>query len=322
VGSVTSREVALSVTAAPISPFFTAQPASQTVTAGQAATFSVVASGTAPLSYQWKKGGTSLSGSTSASYSTPATTNSDTGASFTVVVSNSAGSVTSSAATLTVNAAPLVFSINGQPASQTVTAGSSVSYTLTATSPAGFNGTVSFSAAGLPSGATAAFNPASLNGNGSSTVTVATNPSASAGTYTVSLNGTSGSLTNSALVNLRINSAASGLNYYVSPTGSDANSGSASSPWMTIQHAAQAVGGDPNGVTVHVAAGTYPGSVSSSLSGTASGRIRFVSDVPWAARSMRKMLPMAGRSVAIMKRSWALRSTMQRAEESSTPAAM
>ena len=197
---------------------------------------------------------------------------------------NSAGNLSSHAATLMANAAQVVLSISSQPASQTVTAGSSVSYTLTVTSPAGFNGTVSFSAAGLPAGATATFNPASLNGNGSSTVTVSTNPSASAGTYTVSLNGTSGSLTNSALVNLRINSAASGLNYYVSPTGSDANSGSASSPWMTIQHAAQAVGGDPNGVTVHVAAGTYPGSVSSSLSGTASGRIRFVSDVPWAAK--------------------------------------
>src|SRR5882762_10210106 len=76
----------------------------------------------------------------------------------------------------------------------------------------------------------------------------------------------------------------SGLNYYVSPTGSDTNVGSALSPWKTIQHAAQSMGSGPNGVTVHVAAGTYAESVSSSLSGTASGRVRFVSDVPWAAK--------------------------------------
>jgi hypothetical protein len=83
-------------------PAVTSQPASQTVTAGQGATFSVVASGTAPLSYQWRRNGVPLSGATSASYTTPSTTTSDNGAQFTVVVSNSTGSVTSDAATLTV----------------------------------------------------------------------------------------------------------------------------------------------------------------------------------------------------------------------------
>ena len=89
---------------APVAPSISTQPASQTVTAGQAATFSVVASGTAPLSYQWNKNGSALSGATSSSYTTPLTTSSDNGAQFTVVVSNSAGSATSNAATLTVNA--------------------------------------------------------------------------------------------------------------------------------------------------------------------------------------------------------------------------
>jgi hypothetical protein len=74
------------------------------VTAGQTATFTVVASGTAPLSYQWQKGGTAISGATAASYTTPATSTSDSGSQFKVVVTNSAGSVTSNAATLTVNA--------------------------------------------------------------------------------------------------------------------------------------------------------------------------------------------------------------------------
>src|SRR3989304_5846196 len=55
------------------------QPTSQTVTLGQTATFSVTASGTDLLSYQWRKDGTAIRGATSASYTTPATTLSDSG---------------------------------------------------------------------------------------------------------------------------------------------------------------------------------------------------------------------------------------------------
>jgi hypothetical protein len=92
-----------SVTPTATKPSITTQPLDQTVTAGQAATFSVAASGTPPLSYQWKKNGTDISDATSASYTTPATTMADNGATFTVTVSNSLGSVTSSAVTLTVS---------------------------------------------------------------------------------------------------------------------------------------------------------------------------------------------------------------------------
>src|SRR5438876_4245512 len=84
-------------------PSITSQPGSQSVTAGQTASFSVAATGTAPLNYQWKKNGVAVNGAISSAYSTPATSNSDNGGQFTVVVSNSAGSVTSSAAILTVN---------------------------------------------------------------------------------------------------------------------------------------------------------------------------------------------------------------------------
>jgi hypothetical protein len=89
----------------PAAPAITKQPANQTVTAGQAATFTVTASGAAPLSYQWQKNGANLSGATSASYATPVATAADNGSTFLVVVSNSAGSVTSNSATLTVSAA-------------------------------------------------------------------------------------------------------------------------------------------------------------------------------------------------------------------------
>jgi hypothetical protein len=88
------------------SPTITAQPANQSVIAGQAATFSVAASGTAPLAYQWQKGNLNIPGATGASYTTPATTITDTGAAFRVIVSNALGSATSASATLTVTAAP------------------------------------------------------------------------------------------------------------------------------------------------------------------------------------------------------------------------
>jgi len=88
----------------PIAPYINTQPANQTVTAGQTATFSVVAAGTPPLTYQWQKNGTDITGATSSSYTTPVTTTADNGELFRVVVSNAAGNLTSNAATLTVNA--------------------------------------------------------------------------------------------------------------------------------------------------------------------------------------------------------------------------
>jgi hypothetical protein len=105
-GTVTSASATLTVNPAPVAPTITTQPGNQTVTAGQTASFTVVASGTAPLGYQWQKNGANIAGATAASYTTPATTTSDSGSAFTVVVTNTAGTVTSSAATLTVNPAP------------------------------------------------------------------------------------------------------------------------------------------------------------------------------------------------------------------------
>lgn len=83
-------------------PAITMQPTSETVTAGQTATFTVAAAGTAPLHYQWYKNGTAISQANSTAYTTPATSSSDNGSIFQVIVSNSAGSVTSNSATLTV----------------------------------------------------------------------------------------------------------------------------------------------------------------------------------------------------------------------------
>src|SRR5207245_6125254 len=101
-GTVTSSAATLTVNAAPVAPTISTQPANQTVTAGQTATFTVAAAGTAPLGYQWQKNGVNIAGATSASYTTPVTTTADSGSTFRVVVTNTAGRVTRATGTLTV----------------------------------------------------------------------------------------------------------------------------------------------------------------------------------------------------------------------------
>ena len=114
--------------------------------------------------------------------------------------------------------------------------------------------------------------------------TVATSSALGSGSYNVDFTAASGSLIHTAAVTLLVDTATNGQNYYVSPAGSDSNSGSQISPWRTLQHANQAIISDPNGVIVHVAPGMYIGAVTSSLSGTASAHVQFVSDTPLAAK--------------------------------------
>src|SRR5208282_2607238 len=118
-------------------PSISTQPTSQTVTVGQTATFSVMAAGTTPLSYQWQMGTTAITGATSATYTTPAATSAESGSQFSVVVSNAVGSMTSNPATLTVNpATPTAPSITQQPTNQTVTAGQTATFSVIATGTA------------------------------------------------------------------------------------------------------------------------------------------------------------------------------------------
>jgi hypothetical protein len=140
-GSVSSNPATLTVMASVVAPSITSQPTSQTVTAGQSATFSAAATGTAPLSYQWMKNGTPITGATSSTYTTPATTTSDNSSQFAVMVSNSAGRVTSNPATLTVTSV----AITVNPKSATVMVGSSQQFVgnVTGTSNTAVTWTVS-----------------------------------------------------------------------------------------------------------------------------------------------------------------------------------
>ena len=186
VGNVTSNAATLTVNPAPVAPSITAQPSSVTITAGQTATFSVTATGTAPLSYQWKKNGTTITGATAASYTTPAETTADNGAQFTVLVSNSAGSATSNAATLTVNPAPVAPSITTQPSSVTISAGQTATFSVTVTGTAPLSYQWSQNGTAI-SGATS-----------SSYTTPAETTSASGAQFTVVVSNSAGSATSNA----------------------------------------------------------------------------------------------------------------------------
>ena len=102
-GSVTSAEATLTVTGSdPSLPVITGQPAGVTVAEGMPATFSVTATSSTAISYQWRKNGSAIDGATAASYTTPPTTGADNGARFNVRVSNANGSTESASALLTV----------------------------------------------------------------------------------------------------------------------------------------------------------------------------------------------------------------------------
>jgi glucose/arabinose dehydrogenase len=128
-------------------PSITTQPSNQTVTEGQSATFSVTASGTAPLSYQWQRNGANIAGATSSSYTLQSATLADNGARFRVVVTNSSGSVMSDEATLTVNQLPatIQFSAAGYTAAEN---SGSINITVTRTNNTSGTSTVEYAAAG------------------------------------------------------------------------------------------------------------------------------------------------------------------------------
>ena len=164
-------------------PAITTQPASQTVNAGGSATFSVVATGTAPLAYQWRLGSAPLAGKTTATLSLTGVTTNQAG-SYTVIVSNAAGSVTSAAAVLTVNTPLVAPSITAQPQNRTVVEGSTAAFSVSAA------GTAPLSYQWL-------FGSSALAGQTSSTLSLVGVNASQAGSYSVVVANAAGSITSS-----------------------------------------------------------------------------------------------------------------------------
>ena len=203
----------LSITPVAAAPVITTQPANQTVTVGDSASLSVAAIGSGTLSYQWFFGGTALSGATGATLSLTNVQTTNAG-SYSVTITNSVGSVTSNTATLTVNAA-IPLAITTQPVSQTVTAGTNVSFSVVATGSGTltyqwFFGTVALTGA---TGAT-------LNLNGVQT--------ADAGSYHATVSNTLTSVTSNSAT-LTVNSP---VVTQPTPTSSGGGGGGATSDWF------------------------------------------------------------------------------------------
>ena len=219
-GSATSNAAMLTVNSAVLPPTIATQPLNQTVTAGQSATLSVAANGTAPLAYQWQKNGVSLAGATSSTYTTAATTAADSGSTFAVVVSNSAGSATSNAATLTVNNAPapaIQLSSTSISFSNDVV-GSSASQALIITNTGTATLSVSqINATGAAFGVSGFSLPLSVNAGQQATVTVKFNPT-SAGTVSGNISIVSNAPTTPTSVSLSGSAVAATYTLTVSPT--------------------------------------------------------------------------------------------------------
>jgi hypothetical protein len=174
-GAVTSATAVLTVN---VKPTITAQPQGQVVAVGSSVTFAVGTAGTTPMTYQWKKGSAAIVGATDAIYTIPSAQITDA-TSYSVVISNVAGSVTSSAATLSVKIPP---AITTQPVSATVTAGKNATFKVVA----GGSSTLTYQWY---------FNGEAISGAGSATYTVTAAQSANVGTYSVVVGNAVGNVT-------------------------------------------------------------------------------------------------------------------------------
>jgi len=178
-------------------PVVVTQPGDQSVVAGTAASFSVAATGAAPLAYQWSSSAdgttfTAIAGATGTSTSTGATALSQSGTFYRVAVSNSLGSVTSSAARLTVTPIVLAPAITVQPADQSVTAPATATFNVTAT------GSTPVYEWQLSSDAGVTFAPVSGAANAPSLAVTNTTVAQSGQRYRVRLSNSAGSVTSNA----------------------------------------------------------------------------------------------------------------------------
>ena len=179
-GTVTSSSAALSINTA---TSIATQPTAVTQCAGTTANFSVSGSGQGTLSYQWRKDGSALTGETNSTLAVANIATVNAGQ-YSVIVSGGCGNVTSSNASLTVSSST---AISTQPVASTLCAGNTVNFSVTA------SGTGALSYQWKKDGTNV--------GTNSATLSIANTQTVNAGTYTVDVSGTCGTLTsNNALL--------------------------------------------------------------------------------------------------------------------------
>ena len=169
-------------------PGIVIQPQNQTANQGQNAVFSVTATGSSPLSYQWQFNSSTLSGATSSTYTVANAQLTNVG-SYSVIVTNSLGTTTSSNALLTLIVPPAITNL---PQSLTVTQGLSATFTV------GASGSVPFTYQWT-------YNNGNISGATASSYTVSSAQPANAGSYAVVVSNPAGSATSSPPAILTVN---------------------------------------------------------------------------------------------------------------------
>ncbi|BCG02470.1 hypothetical protein PPGU19_070380 (plasmid) [Paraburkholderia sp. PGU19] len=131
IGNVPSRNAVVTLVQ-PAAPQIVTPPLAKNITAGQSVEFTVVASGSPVLSYQWLKNNVAIDGANAPVYDTPVMSVTDSGAQYSVIISNSAGSIATTPVTLTVNVAtpPVIVS---DLADQSVPFGQAVTFSVSVT---------------------------------------------------------------------------------------------------------------------------------------------------------------------------------------------
>jgi hypothetical protein len=140
-------------------------------------------------------------GSTIVSTNFDVPTGIETGASDLFVIANG---IPSAAVSVTISGSTSGFTLSANPTAVSVAQGSSGTSTITSTTTGGFNSPVALSATGQPTGVTVTFNPTSITGTGTSTMTMAVASTTVAGTYPITVKGTSGSTTETTTVALTV----------------------------------------------------------------------------------------------------------------------
>ncbi len=138
VGSDTSVYAILSVSQIAVKPVITKQPRDTTLFVGDSALFSLLATGTTPLQFNWLRNDTIIPNANSNTYITPSLLMIDNGAQFQCIVSNSVGVDTSAIALLSVTQNIIKPTITVEPQNQSVTIGDSASFSVTVSGTAPF----------------------------------------------------------------------------------------------------------------------------------------------------------------------------------------
>lgn len=177
------------------------------------------------------------SGSSSVSLAVAAGTAAGT---YSITVTGTGGGLSESAKiSLTVTAAATpAFTLTASPTAVSVAQGGSGTSTITAAVSGGFGSAIALSVSGVPTGITASFSPASIAapGSGTSTLTLAVSSTAAAGSYTITVTGTGGGITQTATVSLTVSAAAAGnFTIAVSPTSGYLDQGQSGYAVVTIK---------------------------------------------------------------------------------------